>query len=165
MPGRKKLDVSKLFEDVSTSDTKVPRVQCKLFQSSVVKNGSRMKTHVEKCFSCPKLVEDKYLAKLHVSTTSTTENDSDEASEIENWLFDFFTSSAKPIPKKPKQIDARSTLVHFADKMSTSEQEKPKALLVRAMYASGTPFCMVENSHWQAFCKAIRPAYVVPSRY
>ena len=24
---------------------------------------------------------------------------------------------------------------------------------------------MVENSHWQAFFKAIRPAYVVPSRY
>ena len=33
------------------------------------------------------------------------------------------------------------------------------------MYVSGTPFCMVENSHWQAFFKDIRPAYVVPSRY
>ena len=98
-------------------------------------------------YLCPKLVKDKYLAKLHVSTTSTTEKDNDEASEIENWLFDFSTSSAKPIPKKPKQIDAHSTLVHFADKMSTSEQEKLNALLVRAMYASGTPFCMVENSH------------------
>ena len=124
-----------------------------------------MKTHVKKCISCPKLVKDKYLAKLHVSTTSTTENNSDEASEIESWLFDFSTSSAKPIPKKPKQIDARSTLVHFADKTSTIEQEKLDALLVRAMYASGTPFCMVENSHWQTFFKAIRPAYVVPSRY
>ena len=132
MPGRKKLAVSKLFEDVSTSDTKVPRVQCKFCQSSVVKNGSRMKTQVEKCISCPKLVKDKYLAKLHVSTTSKTENDSDEASEIENWLFDFSTSSAKPIPKKPKQIDARSTMVHLADKMSTSEQEKLNTLLARA---------------------------------
>ena len=97
-------------------------------QSSVVKNGSSMKTHAEKCISCPKLFKDQYLAKLHVSTTSTTENDSDEASKIENWLFDFSTSSAKPIPKKPKQIDARSTLVHFADKMSTSEQEKLNVL-------------------------------------
>ena len=111
------------------------------------------------------MFKDKYLAELHVSTTSTTENDSIEASKIENWLFDFSSSSAKPIPKKPKQIDARSTLVHFADKMSTSEQQKLNALLARAMYASGTPFCMVENSHWQAFFKAIRPAYVVPSRY
>ena len=72
-------------------------------------------------FSCAKLVKDKYLAKLHVSSSSTTESDSDEASEIENWLFDFSTSFAKPIPKKPKQIDARSTLVHFADKMFTNE--------------------------------------------
>ena len=165
MPGRKKLAVSKLFEDVSTSDIKVPRVQCKFCQSSVVKNGSRMKTHVEKCISCPKLVKNTCLAKLHVSTTSTTENDSDEASEIKNWLFDFSTSSAKPIPKKPKQIDAHLTLVQFADKMSTSEQEKLNALLARAMHASGSPFCMVENSHRQAFFNGIRPAYTVPSRY
>ena len=132
MPGRKKLAVSKLFEDVSTSDTKVPRVQCKFCQSSVVKNGSRMKTHVEKCISCPKLVKDKYLAKLHVSTTSTTENDSDEASEIENWLFDFAQFLQNQFKKKTKQINARSTLEHFADKLSTSEQEKLNALLVRA---------------------------------
>ena len=68
-------------------------------------------------------------------------------------------------PEKPKQIDAPSTLVHFAGKMSTSDQEKLNALLARAMCARGTLFCMVENSHWQAFFKAIRPAYVVPSRY
>ena len=170
MAGRKKLAVSKSLEDVSTSGTKVPRVQCKFCQSNVVKNGSRMKTHVEKCISCFKLVKDKYLANLNVSTASITDNDSDESeistpSEIETWLFDFSTSSAKPIPKKPKQIDARSTLLHFTDKMSTSEQEKLNALLARAMHTSGTPFCMVENSYWQAFFKAIRPAYVVPSRY
>ena len=106
-----------------------------------------MKTHFEKCISCPKLVEDKYLAKLHVLTISATENDRDEVSEIENWLFDLSTSSAKPILKKPKQIDARSTLVHFADKMSTSKQEKLNVFLACAMYASGTPFCMAENSH------------------
>ena len=33
------------------------------------------------------------------------------------------------------------------------------------MYARGRPFCMVENSHWQAFFKTIRLAYVLPSRY
>ena len=75
-----------------------------------------MKTHVEKCISSSKLVKDKYLAKLHVSTTSTAENDRGKASEIENWMFDFSTSSAKPIPKKPMQIDARSTQVHLLTK-------------------------------------------------
>ena len=39
--------------------------------------------------------------------------------------------------------------------MSTSEQEKLSALLARAVYASGTPFCMVENSHWQASFNSI----------
>ena len=43
MPGQKKLAVSKLFEDVSSSDTKFQRVQFKFCQSNVVKNGSRMK--------------------------------------------------------------------------------------------------------------------------
>ena len=100
MPGRKKLAVSKLYEDVSTSDTKVPKVQCKFCQSSVVKNGSRMKSHVEKCISCPKLVKEKYLAKLHVSTTSTTENDSDEASKIKNWLFNFLNKFCKTNSKE-----------------------------------------------------------------
>ena len=83
MPGGKKLAVSKLLEVGSTSDTNVPTVQCKFCQSSAVKNGSRMKTHVEKCISCPKLVKDKYLAELRDSITNTTENDRDEASEIE----------------------------------------------------------------------------------
>ena len=71
MPGQKKLAVSKLYEDVSTSDIKVPRVQCKFCQSSVVKNGSRIKTHVGKCISCPKLVKNKYIVKLHASNTNT----------------------------------------------------------------------------------------------
>ena len=98
----------------------------------------------KKCISCPKLVKDKYPSKLHVSSTSTIENDSDEASEIENWQFDFSTCSTKPIPKKPKQIDARSTLVYFADKMSTSEQEKLNALLAHATYVSAHHFAWLK---------------------
>ena len=49
MPGRKKLAESKLFKDVSTSDTKVPKVQCKFCQSSVVKNAEikSSRTHFE----------------------------------------------------------------------------------------------------------------------
>ena len=54
--GRKNVDVSKLFMDVSNSKAKVRRVQCKFCQTSVAKNGTRMKTPVEKCFLCPKLI-------------------------------------------------------------------------------------------------------------
>ena len=62
--GRKKVAVNKLFNDVSNSEAKVPRVQCKFCQTRVVKNGTRMKTHVEKCFLCSKSIKDKYTFPL-----------------------------------------------------------------------------------------------------
>ena len=49
--------------------------------------------------------------------------------------------------------------------MSKQEQVHLNALLARAIYASGAPFSIVENKHWLAFFKALRPVYVVPSRY
>ena len=73
--GRKKVAVSKLFNEVSNSEAKVPRVQCKFCQSSVAKNGTRMKTHVEKCLLCPKSIKNKYLS------VNSNENDSDEENQ------------------------------------------------------------------------------------
>ena len=49
--------------------------------------------------------------------------------------------------------------------MSKQEQVHLNALLARAVYASGAPFCIVKNKHWLAFFKAIRAAYVVPNRF
>ena len=57
MPGRKRAAVAELFKDLENSDTKVPRVQCLFCQSSVVKNDTRLKTHIEQCLSCPKLLK------------------------------------------------------------------------------------------------------------
>ena len=37
MPGRKKVPVGALFEDVSDSNSKVPRVQCKFCANTVKK--------------------------------------------------------------------------------------------------------------------------------
>ena len=55
MPSQKRAAVIKLFKDLENSDTKVPRVQCLFCQSSIVKNGTRLRTHIEQCLSCPKL--------------------------------------------------------------------------------------------------------------
>ena len=33
------------------------------------------------------------------------------------------------------------------------------------MYATGTSFCIIKYSHWQAFFKVIKPAYIMPSKY
>ena len=108
---RKKVAVSKLFNDVSNSEAKVPRVQCKFCQTSA-KNGTRMKTHVEKCFLCPKSIKDKYLS------VNSNENDSDEENQTVHRLLDFSAYSVKLIPKKQKESGAQITLKNFADKMS-----------------------------------------------
>ena len=63
--------------------------------------------------------------------------------------------------KKKKQ----STIINFADKITNQEQKKYDTLSARAIYASASPLSMVENAHWKSFFNAIRPAYVMPSRY
>ena len=60
LAGCKKVAVSKLFNDVSNSEARVPRVHCKFCQNSVAKNGTRMKTPVEKCFLCPKSIKEPF---------------------------------------------------------------------------------------------------------
>ena len=84
-------------------------------------------------------------------------NESDSKESVENWLVNFFSKNLK----KKKQ----SAITNFADKMTTQEQKKYDTLLARAIYTSASPFSMVENPHWKSFFNAIRPAYVVPSRY
>ena len=63
MPGRKRAAVTELFKDLKNSDTKVPRVQWLICQSSVVKNGTRLKTHIEQCLSCSKLLKQKFVGE------------------------------------------------------------------------------------------------------
>ena len=59
----------------------------------------------------------------------------------------------------------QSTIINFADEITIPEQKKYNTLLARAIYASASPFSMVENPHWKSFFNAIQPAYVVPSKY
>ena len=61
MLSRKRAAVTELFKDLENSDIKVTRVQCLFYQSSVVKNGTLLKTHIEQCLSCPKLLKQKFV--------------------------------------------------------------------------------------------------------
>ena len=97
-PGRKKVAVSKLFVDATNSEAKVARVQCKFCHTSVANNETRMKIHIEKCFLCPKSVEDKYLS------INSNENDSDDENEAAHWLLDFSGNLVKPTPKKERKV-------------------------------------------------------------
>ena len=130
----------------------MPRVQCLFCQSSVVKNGTRLKTHIEQCLSCPKLLKQKF-----VDESCKIMNESDREESVGNWLVNF---SSKNLKKKKQ-----STIINFADKVTTQEQKKYDTFLARAIYASAFPFSMVGNPHYKSFFNEIRPAYVVPSRY
>ena len=88
MPGRKRAAVTELFKDLENSDTKVPRVQSQFCRSSVVKNRTRLKTHIEHCLSCPKLLKQKFVDE---SCKIMNEGDSEES--VKNWLVNFSRSS------------------------------------------------------------------------
>ena len=79
-------------------------------------------------------------------------NESNSEKSVENRLVNFSSKNLK----KRKQ----STIINLADKLTTKEQKKYDALLARAIYASSLPFSLVES-----FFNAIRPAYVVSSKY
>ena len=76
-------------------------------------------------------------------------------------------SSHETFPKKLKKAPPRSktSVSKFTNTMSSNEQEKLESLFSRAIYASATPFHIVKNPHWIKFFKALRPAFVLPSRY
>ena len=84
----------------------MPEVQCLFCQSSVVKNGTPLKTHIEQCLSCPKLLKQKCMDD---SCKIMNESDSDES--VEKWLVNF---SSKNLKNKKK-----STIINFADKIAT----------------------------------------------
>ena len=90
MPGRKRAEVTELFKDLENSDTKVPLVQSLFCQSSVVKNGTQLKTHIEQCLSCP-----KYLKYKLVDETCKIINESDREESVETWLVNFSSKNLK----------------------------------------------------------------------
>ena len=90
MPGLKRAVVTELFKDLENSDTKVPRVQCLFCQSSVVKNGTQLKIHIEQCLSCPKLLKQKF-----VDESCKIKNESDSEESVEIWLVNFSSKNLK----------------------------------------------------------------------
>ena len=90
MLGRKRAVVTELFKDLENSVNKVPQIQCLFYQSSVVKNGTRQKTHTEQCLSCPKLLKQKFVDE---SCKILSKSDGEES--VENWLVNFSSKNLK----------------------------------------------------------------------
>lgn len=53
----------------------------------------------------------------------------------------------------------------FFDHITEDEKESLDALLAKAIYSSGVPFAIVDNSYWKDFFKKLRPCYDLPSRF
>ena len=155
--GRKKVAVSKLFNDVSNSEAKVPRVQCKVCQTTVAKNGTRMK-NLQRNVSYVQ-------SRLKTNTFPLIQMKMTVKKKIKLPIGYLIFLEILSNHFQNKESGAQITLENFADKMSKQEQVYLNALLVRSIYASGAPFCIVKNKHWLAFFKALRAACVVPSRY
>ncbi|KAK3920118.1 E3 SUMO-protein ligase ZBED1 [Frankliniella fusca] len=59
----------------------------------------------------------------------------------------------------------KSTVKSFLDEMSKADSEKADLLLSRAIFSSDVPLRFVENPHFKAFIKFLRPAYQPPSTH
>lgn len=49
--------------------------------------------------------------------------------------------------------------------MQPDDQNQAKELLARAIFASGAPLSIVENTYWSKFFKFMRSAFEIPTRY
>ena len=76
--------------------------------------------------SCPKLLKQNF-----VDESCKIMNKSDSEESVENWLGNCSSEDLK----KKKQ----STIINFADKITTQEQKKYVTLLALAIYASASP--------------------------
>lgn len=52
----------------------------------------------------------------------------------------------------------------FMDKMDNRDKKELWEMLALAIYTSGAPMSMVEQPHWIAFFKKLRPSFVLPTR-
>lgn len=68
--GRKKISVSKLFVRVQSKKHKGERVKCIFCDFELPLNGTRMKTHINKCNKCDDSVKLKYLQNEQPEATA-----------------------------------------------------------------------------------------------
>lgn len=65
MPGRKATAVASLFSSVSCSDLKTKREKCNFCGTTIAKNASRMRQHIENCKNCTDNIKMNYLRKVN----------------------------------------------------------------------------------------------------
>ncbi|KAJ8926785.1 hypothetical protein NQ314_020814 [Rhamnusium bicolor] len=147
-------------------------VKCKFCKNEYAKNATRMRLHLLHCIHVPDAVKSKF-RQYNVESTPRVLLHSQLRNEID-------TSTVKNVSaisdrgglfKTPKSYTtttkshSSSIMATFFDGMKEDEHTELKVLFARAIYASCTPFSIVENNEWQTFFKKLRPSFVLPTRY
>lgn len=158
--GRPKSEVWDHYNVVSNNFSNTVEGRCKYCDKHYVSNKFRMMKHLAReCPECSQEVKDNFSHLLTVYVELNLENTSDKEDMV-------------PMPKgqlgavpKTKSVTSKKPLNSFVDTISQTSQARLSALYARAMYASGCPFNLMDNSYWNDFFHDIRPAFKKPSRY
>jgi hypothetical protein len=65
----------------------------------------------------------------------------------------------------PRRNAGNANMIYFVDTMSGNAQQRINTALARAIYATGLPLSLLENSYWQSALQELRPSYQIPSTY
>jgi len=112
---------------------------CKYCQSTYLSNATRMLAHLKKCQPSTDSVPQETSSancKVVSGRETPTPGTSGMASMVE-------LSHGVAADRNKMSLGAS-----FVDRMSKKEQTDLQESFARAVYASGTPFSIVENSHW-----------------
>jgi hypothetical protein len=135
--------------------------ECKFCKVQYYNNATRMVAHLKTCQ--PSLFGDVLAAEEKVPNISQSSQPSSSAS--------LGLTGASPslpalvdISAKVSTTQALVAVPSFVDRMTPKEQNSLEQSFARAVYATGSPFSMVENSHWINFFKQLRPSFHLPTR-
>jgi hypothetical protein len=144
--------------------------ECKFCKIQYYNNATRMLAHLKTCqpsvFGDVEPAENTASIASHVSLPSTSATSSSGPTDAPPGL-SLSVLSKQPSSSNLEQAKNSVALVavpSFVDRMTPKEQSSLEQSFARAVYATGSPFTMVENTHWINFFKQLRPAFHLPTR-
>lgn len=159
------------FEVLNTDGKKTAR--CNHCRKHLCVNATKLKGHLLKnCAQCPddvkKIFEDAPSAVTLTSQTAThtlplPSPGSSTSQEPSHSAYSLSSSSFSQDLSRNQQSDTSPR-----PNVSSMTPEKKKEIdlcFARAIYATGTPFNLLESNYWQEAISALDPTYSVPTRY
>lgn len=178
------MKIKKIVESHWTDLGKLPNEKmntwkCKWCKHQRKHHSTRMLEHLANgCLQCPQNVSKYCQSRLadkqksqtnsrrkrkHSEIDQDSDDDSDDDGQSSTTRSNLSHSSQQ---SEPLATDRKtSTLIGFCDKMSLQDQLKAEYLLALAIFASGSPLSLTENSFWISLFRFLRPKFECPSRH